>query len=176
MDQKKDQQKALSDQQKSESLDKLYQKLHEESKSLLPSRPSEGIARTTSKEDPSKVKDQAHLDLERFIGEHRAKTIDLFNLLVSDYVKDLKKKTDELESTERELKGNKLAQDELRVSIQQRDKQIEELLAESRENDTRIENQENQTSSAQVPKTRQDQAALIKSLNEQLAQKNAEIK
>ena len=48
------------------------------------------------------------MDLERFIGEHRAKTIDLFNLLVTDYVKDLKKKSEDLEYAEREMKGSKL--------------------------------------------------------------------
>ena len=58
MEQKKDQPKALTDQQKSQTLDKLYEKLHEESKSLLSSQKSQGpLAKTSSEEEPGKVKD-----------------------------------------------------------------------------------------------------------------------
>ena len=53
------------------------------------------------------------MDLKRCIGEHRAQTIDLFNLLVTDYVKDLKKKTEDLEIAETKLKSNKLESEEL---------------------------------------------------------------
>ena len=44
MDQKKDQPKALSDQEKSQTLDKLYQKLHEDSKSLIKNPQSQNAA------------------------------------------------------------------------------------------------------------------------------------
>ena len=51
MDQKKDQPKALSDQQKSQTLDKLYQKLNEDSKSLLLNNQSLNVANAPSEEE-----------------------------------------------------------------------------------------------------------------------------
>ena len=60
-------------------------------------------------------------DLDTFIGEHKARTIDLFNLLMSDQIKKIKSQEDELEAANSSIQLGKMQSEQLMTSIQERD-------------------------------------------------------
>ena len=70
------------------------------------------------------------LDLNTFIGEHKARTIDLFNLLVSDKDKMVATLSESLEEAKTNIELDKKESLALMNSIQERDKEIVKLVSE----------------------------------------------